>query len=73
MNAQYKIEPAARAQHLTAASSAMHRFVVRPPPALRQSAADVINDVKYEFKGAFTLLHKPTAGLQRPPYAHTRF
>ena len=25
------------------------------------------------FEGALTLLHKPTAGLQRPPYALTRF
>ena len=25
------------------------------------------------FKGVLTLFHKPTAGLQRPPYALTRF
>ena len=42
-------------------------------PVFRQPAADVINDAKYEYKVALTLLHKPKTGLQRPPDDHTCF
>ena len=40
-----------------------HQVVVWPLAAFSQSAADAVNVVTYEFKGALTLLHKPADDL----------